>query len=247
MRTKENIMRIIFAVALLACASAAGAEETATKSFSAAGIEALKIDTAAGNIKVKAGNARIAVEVTRFDPELCVLTMAPKGKTFVLKAESRSQTGWFRKGCEAGFQVTAPAALRVSADSGAGNLAIAGLTGALTLNTGAGSISLDAVSGEVRANTGAGSIRGTLSSSKADLYTGAGSIDLAWQKSPVEGRIKADTGTGTVRISFPEGTRLEADLSAGIGSTSSQFEDTKGAGLRVSAASGVGSVSLVKS
>lgn len=241
-------MRIIFAVAVLACASWAKASESAmTKSFPAAGIEALDIDTAAGNITVMAGNTGIAVEVTRFDPERCILTMEPKDKTFVLKAETKVRTGWFSKGCEAGFKVTAPAGMRVSANTGAGNLNVSGIKGALALDTGAGSISLDAVSGEVQANTGAGSIRGTLSSTKADLHTGAGSISLAWKKSPAGGLIKADTGTGSVRLSFPAGTRLESDLSTGVGSASNQFGDTKGAGLRVSATSGVGSVSLVKS
>ena len=241
-------MKIIFVAVLLACASGAFASEGAlTKSFPASGIEALKIDTAAGNIAVKAGGPGISVEVTRFDPERCILTMAPLGRTFVLKAESKPQTGWFPMSCEAGFTVTAPAGLRLGADSGAGNLGIAGRDGALTLNTGAGNILLEAVSGAVSANTGAGSIRGTLTSAKAELATGAGAIGLAWEKSPAEGRIKADSGTGTVRISFPEGTKLESDLSTVIGSASNQFGDTKGAGLRVSATSGVGSVSIVKS
>lgn len=241
-------MKIILALAVMACASGAKASEgTLTKSFPAAGVEALKIDTPAGNIGVKAGKGELVVEVTRFDPERCFLTMEPQGKTFVLKAESKPRSGWFSRGCEAGFQVTAPATARVSADSGAGSLSMAGLKGALTLNTGAGSITLDGVSGVVQANTGAGSIRGTLSSANADVYTGAGSIGLAWPKSPVNGRIKADTGTGSVRISFPQGTRLEADLSTGVGSTRNELGDEKGAALRVTAASGVGSVSLVKS
>lgn len=239
-------MRII-AIVLLACATRVKAEEATMKTFPAAGIEALKIDTAAGNIAVKAGSAAIEVEVRDFNPERCALTMAPKGGTLILKAENKSRTGWFRKGCEAGFKVTAPAELRVSAAAGAGSLSAAGMKGALALSTGAGSISLDGVSGDVRADTGAGGIAGTLASSVADVHTGAGSISLSWVKSPAVGRVKADSGTGSVRISFPEGTRLEADLSAGIGSVSSQFGDTKGAGLRVSATSGVGSVTIVKS
>lgn len=241
-------MKIILALAVLSCATGAKASESAlTKSFPSSGIEALKLDTAAGNITVKAGGDAIAVEVTRFDPDLCVLTMAPQGKTFVLKAESKPQQGWFPMSCAAGFTVTAPASLRVNADSGAGNLALAGLDGALTLNTGAGNILFESVSGAVSANTGAGSIRGTLTSTEADMATGAGAIGLAWGKSPAEGRIKADAGSGTVRISFPEGTKLESDLSTVIGSASNDFGDTKGAGLRVTATSGVGSVSIVKS
>lgn len=239
-------MRII-AIVLLACATWVKAEEATMKTFPAAGIEALKIDTAAGNITIKAGNGGIEVEATDYDPELCSLTMEPKGGTLHLKAETRSARRFWRKGCKAGFKVTTPAGLRVSAAAGAGSLSAAGMKGALALSTGAGSISLDGVSGDVRADTGAGGIAGTLTSSVADVHTGAGSISLSWEKSPAAGRIKAGSGTGSVRISFPEGTRLEADLSAGIGSVTSQFGDTKGAGLRVSATSGVGSVAIVKS
>jgi hypothetical protein len=66
MRTRENIMRIILAAAMLACASGASASE--------------------GDIAVEVSSAGIAVEMTQFDPELCVLTLAPKGNIFVLKS-----------------------------------------------------------------------------------------------------------------------------------------------------------------
>jgi hypothetical protein len=109
MRTKENIMRIVFAAAMLACASGANASED--------------------GLTVEAGSAGIAVEMTRFDPELCVLTLAPKGKTFVLKAQSKSPTGWFRKGCEASFKVAAPAGPPVRVETGAGSTLFDGLSG----------------------------------------------------------------------------------------------------------------------
>jgi hypothetical protein len=101
-------MKSIFAAALLACATGAGAAEI-TKTLSSAGIKILSVDTDAGNVEITAGGEGIEVEVTRFDPARCALTMAPKGATMVLKAETRARTGFFRKGCEAGFKVTAPA------------------------------------------------------------------------------------------------------------------------------------------
>ena len=222
-------MRIILALAALACASQARAAESTRMAFPAAGIAALAIEAPAGNIAVEAGSGEIAVEVTRFDPERCTLTMAPKDGTLLLKVETKSRTGIFRRGCEAGFKVTAPAALPVKVE------------------TGAGSILFDGLSGRVQANTGAGSIRGTLTSSKADVSTGAGSIDLSWKKSPAAGLIKADTGAGSIRFAFPAGTIIEANLSTGIGSLTNQLGDTKGAPLRVTASSGVGSVTIVKS
>jgi hypothetical protein len=102
-------MRILFAAAMLACASGANASED--------------------GITVEAGGAGISVEMTRFDPELCVLTLAPKGKTFVLKAQSKPPTGWFRRGCEAGFKAAPPAPPPVKVEAGGGSTLFDGLSG----------------------------------------------------------------------------------------------------------------------
>lgn len=102
-------MRIIFAAAMLACASGAYASE--------------------GGLAAEAAGAGIAVEITRFDPEVCVLTLAPKGKTFVLKAQSKTPAGWFRKGCEASFKMAAPVPPPVKADAGPGSISFDGRSG----------------------------------------------------------------------------------------------------------------------
>lgn len=234
------------AIAALACASWAGAAEPAAKTFPAAGLTTLSVETAGGGIVVEAGGDRVEVTVKDNDPKLCAVTMEPKGGVLTLKAEDKSRSWWRRKGCEASFKVKAPAGLRVNADAGAGDIRVAGIRGALSLGTGAGSIALDGVFGEIRARTGAGDVTGALSSGRAEISTGAGSIELAWKGSPAQGLVKASAGTGSVRLAFPEGTKLDAELSAGIGSTSNAFGDAKGAGLRVTAASGIGSVTLSK-
>jgi hypothetical protein len=115
-------MRIIFAAAMLACASGANASES--------------------DITVEAGGAGIAVELTRFDPELCVLTLMPKGKTFVLKAQSKTPAGWFRKGCEALFKVPAPAPPPVKVDASAGSTLFDGLSGRIQAHAEAGNSAL---------------------------------------------------------------------------------------------------------
>ena len=111
-------MRIIFAAAMLACASGANASE--------------------GDITVEAGGAAIAVEMTRFDPELCVLTLAPKGNTFVLKARSKTPTGWFRKSYEASFKVAPPVPPPVKVDASAGSTLFDGLSGRIQAHAEAG-------------------------------------------------------------------------------------------------------------
>ena len=113
MRTRENIMKIIFAAAVLACATGAIAAEGVTT-----------------RPLPKNSDAGTAVEVTRFDPERCALTMESKDKTLVLRAETKP-TG--SKSCEASFKISAP---RAGSDSDAGDIV------------------LDAVRGDARAGAG---------------------------------------------------------------------------------------------
>lgn len=220
-------MRIVLAAAALACAS--GAWARGTRSFPAAGISALKVETEAGNVEVTAGVGDVEVEATHVDAGRCRLTMEAKDGTVVLKAETRSRTGMLRRGCEAGFKVTVPAATRVAVETGAGNVTASGIAGAATLSTGAGRID------------------GSLASSDASAYAGAGSIRLSWTERPAAGRITAETGAGSIEVALPADTRIEADLSTGVGSLRNELGDTRGAPLRVRASSGVGRVAVVKS
>lgn len=102
-------MRIILAVTAFVCAVGASASE--------------------GDITVEAGSAGVAVEMTKFDPELCVLTLAPKGKTFVLKTRDRFPMGWSRKACEARFKAAAPIPPPVKVDAGRGSVSFDGFSG----------------------------------------------------------------------------------------------------------------------
>lgn len=221
-------MRIILAAAALSCAVGARAVETA-REFPAAGLSGLSVEVSAGEVEIEAGTGGVRAEATHVDSERCRLTMAPKDGVLILKAETKARTGVFRKGCEAGFKVSAPAGLRVSVDSGAG------------------SITLKGVAGEVKAQTGAGSIAGTLRSAAADVRTGAGSIALTWTVSPAAGVIKAASGAGSVEVALPAGTKIDADLSTGVGSLRNELGNDPGAPLRVRASSGVGRVAVVKS
>ncbi|MBI2788147.1 MAG: hypothetical protein HYX59_05640 [Elusimicrobia bacterium] len=102
-------MRTVLAIAALAWAAGANASE--------------------GGITVEAGGAGISMEVTRFDPERCVLVLEPKGNAFVLKAQSKFPAAWFRKGCEARLKAAAPVPSPVRADARAGSALFDGLSG----------------------------------------------------------------------------------------------------------------------
>lgn len=123
MRNGENIMRFI-AIVLLTCVASARAADSTKVALPAA------------------GNGEIAVEVTNFDPERCLLTMAPKDGVLVLNVATKAKTGFFRKGCEAGFKVTAPAAPPAKVEAGARSTLFDGLSGRVQEQTEAGNASL---------------------------------------------------------------------------------------------------------
>jgi len=103
----------ILAIVFLVCASWAKAAEGAPAKLLPA-----------------ARDAGTAVEVNRFDPERCALTMEAKDKTLVLRAETKP-TG--SKSCEASFKIAGPVA---SPAEGAGDIVLDAVRGDITAGTG---------------------------------------------------------------------------------------------------------------
>jgi hypothetical protein len=114
------------------------------------------------------------------------------------------------------YEIMTPTSTMLVAESGSGDLQLAGISGTVRAHTGSGSISanklgagsrLESGSGSIEANslqgpttlqTGSGSIRAQLSSAgDVSAGTGSGSIHL----DNVQGAAKADTGSGSIEIS----------------------------------------------
>lgn len=107
-----------FAILLLACLSGANAAGTTLPRSS-----------------TKAREALIAVKVTRFDPELCTVILEPKGKTFVLRAETKSGA-LLPTSCQAGFRIVPTTTTRLRADSGASDIPPNGVRGSVAAGAG---------------------------------------------------------------------------------------------------------------
>ena len=121
--------------ALLAAGTAGYCTQSDVKTFPAAGLKSLSVDTSAGNIRVD-GGAKDAVraEVISDDLSKCEITMKVEGSELVLKAEDSKELkskgeGFSGSGCGAGFKVSSPSALFVKADTGAGDIAVSGMSG----------------------------------------------------------------------------------------------------------------------
>lgn len=254
-------------LALAVCTPlAAAASEVEVKLFPAAALERMEIyaETGAINVKTSTGT-QVRVEITDNDPRKCAITSKVDGKKLVLRAEQIKKSRFFSSSgdnCKAAFTVYAPAALPVSAESGAGALDVSGRSGETSLKSGVGSVSVHAVSGGLDIKTGVGSVTGDAcggnlridaETGSVDLTglcgplrveTGVGTVALEWKKAPEKGEVRVKTETGKISLTFPAGTSLSANLKTGVGSIKNEFKD-KG-GLSVYAKSGVGSISVVK-
>lgn len=232
--------------AALPC-SVVNAAEGVRKTFPAAGVKMIRIQTESGDIEVQGtGRQDAQVEVTKMDPERCAVTMEARGDALVLEIRSLSRWFWKSSGCQAGFKVQAPASLGLEASSGAGDIKASGLQGALILKDGSGDIRFDGVAGEVSAKSGSGNVEGTLRSSRVSIMTGSGDLKLRWTQAPGEGDVQVKTGSGDVSLAFPGGAKVRTSILSGVGTVSNELGEASDARLTVSVMSGSGDVAIRK-
>ncbi|HNW42860.1 MAG TPA: DUF4097 family beta strand repeat-containing protein [Elusimicrobiales bacterium] len=245
------------------------------KTFPAAGIQSLRVETGAGDILVEGAPGDIRVEVTGEEPGKCLLTMKAEAGIFLVRAEDdpaaatkrgfwRSLFGGFHgeNGCQAGFKVSAPAALPLSAANGSGEIYISGRDGDVSAGNGSGHIKAEKITGNLdvkngsgglsgagcpkslRARTGSGGITFTGLCGPVNAAAGSGNIELKWTGVPPAGEVSARTGSGDITMVFPPSAAIAAKLDNGSGSIRNDF--VNGGKFPVSAGAGSGNISLLK-
>ena len=111
------------------------------------------------------------------------------------------------------YDITAPKATHLKAESGSGDLKAVGMSGGNRLETGSGSIGGDNLGGDAYLQTGSGDIRINFSSG-GNVTAGAGSGAI--RLTGLKGSLKAETGSGDISIS---GQPLDSwKIEAGSGS-----------------------------
>jgi len=136
------------------------------------------------------------------------------------------------------YELTVPAATRLRAQSGSGNLEIAGIQGpvevqagsggikvtdvggTLRAETGSGTISIEQVKGNVRARAGSGSIRASAIAGGFEGETGSGRVTL---EQTASGSVRVGTGSGSIEL---RGLRGSLDAHAGSGSIEADGDPT---------------------
>jgi hypothetical protein len=101
------------------------------------------------------------------------------------------------------LDITAPAGSRVDVDTGAGEVDIRDISGALDIHSGAGAIDVRGAHGTVRVNLGAGRI----------AYEGAPSGDCRFQ-----------TGAGEIVLRLPDDPDVRIDVGSGMGAVEVDFD-----------------------
>lgn len=205
----------VFAVAVLAGAGALSAtaytaEGSFERSLRVTGPVELDIETRAGSITVRAGEAgRVRVRgiirartgsgVTRREAEEKVRRLEAEppieqeGNVIRIgNAEERD----LRQNVSISYELLVPEETRVRARTGSGSQSIEGIRGPVEVETGSGSIKISEVGGEVRAQTGSGRIELDSVNGAVTARTGSGSI----RATGIAGGFVASTGSGNVEL-----------------------------------------------
>jgi hypothetical protein len=106
--------------------------------------------------------------------------------------------------CNRNYDLYLPAEVSLSVDTGAGNIAVTGINGALALSTGQGNVTVTDARGTIRAVSGQGNVTGVaLRVQSASFDSGQGNVSLSFI-TPIK-RVKASSGQGNVSIQLPHG------------------------------------------
>jgi hypothetical protein len=218
---------------LLIAAGTARAEpptQTMTKTFDAAALTTLSVENDRGDTAVEAeGGATITVVATlREWSDKCELTFTPDGKTLKIVADNDS--GFFsRQRCTADLKITAPAALRLDARSGSGDVTVAKLSGPLDIRVGSGDLKMR-----------------ELATDAVDARVGSGDIEITFAAAPAKGDVSLQAGSGDVIVKLPAGTAVNAELKTGSGEVSNELDNIRSAPFTVHARSGSGDLRVAK-
>lgn len=118
--------------------------------------------------------------------------------------------------CAVRLVIHVPATMAVDVSTGVGSIRVSGLSGALHLAVTSGSIAMTDVTGPVWASAGSGSVTGSgLRPETLETVIGSGSLRLGLTALPRDFNVAI--GSGSARITVPEGARLRVLGDAGSG------------------------------
>lgn len=240
-------MKKLLLVTLIAAQSAVAFAQKSdepymTKTFSAASVKNVEVETSGGSISVTGGTgeARVEVyisgnngniskeEIERRLAESYKLSVEMDGSTIEAKAKTKANNINWKKSLSISFKVYVPKNTGTELATSGGSIKLASLIGKQKFATSGGSLKIEDVSGNIDGATSGGSISITNSSDDINLSTSGGSIEAincngsinlstsggSLKLQDLKGHIKAGTSGGSVNGSNIEGA-LSANTSGG--------------------------------
>ncbi|MDA2914318.1 DUF4097 domain-containing protein [Acidobacteriia bacterium AH_259_A11_L15] len=213
------------------------AEGSFERTLTVTGPVKLEVQTGSGDISVRAGEpgqvivrGQIRARGTDAEEKIEQLEANPPikqdGNTIrVGPIQDRN----LRRNVSISYELIVPVDTRLEADTGSGDLTIAGIRGPVSADTGSGSIQLSNLGGNVTADTGSGDIELRTIEGNVSADTGSGSI----RASGVAGAFSGDTGSGNVRLE----QTAPGPVNVNIGSGSVELSGVRGP-VKVSTGSG---------
>jgi len=194
---------------LISCIFAFAQDKTISKSFS--NIKNIRLSTGSGDINLKkatGSDVKLTLKYSYADDEFTPVIEESSGR-LILKEE-------FSRGSHSGrssWSLEVPDNLRISintgsgdltidnistdikSNSGSGNVMLTGVSGVLDFNTGSGDLELEAVGGDVSINVGSGTIRATNGTGNYSFNAGSGNIRVGQLK----GDFSMNVGSGSIQ------------------------------------------------
>jgi DUF4097 and DUF4098 domain-containing protein YvlB len=178
--------------------------ERSEQTFVVGSAPTLEIESFAGNVTVRAGESGVMrVVATKKAPrisdlERIAVRMSEKDGGVVIKTEKPSVPYNF----SVNLEITTPAGTDVDVQTGAGNVTVCCLSGAVRVKTGAGNFDGEDLTGRI------------------DVHSGTGNID--YQGEP-QGDCRFEVGAGNITLMLPSDLSAEVDVESGMGNVDVGF------------------------
>jgi hypothetical protein len=230
----------LLAPALSFAALIQGDPKTVFQDYTQVALARIEITNPSGNITVTpmtVDKAAITVVKKKFS-ENCKLTIERATVEVVtVKIESS-----YSEECEADISIQAPKTVALEITSGAGDVNISGMEGALKFALGAGNLTSNSSFKNIEGKSGAANIALANLTQSGSLEVGTGNVDLKFLENP-HGSFSVNEGVGKTSLHFPKDSKINASLESALGTVHSDFISNPN-GYNVTLKSGVGDLNI---
>ena len=188
------------------------AQQSIDRSFN--GITRIDLSTASGDCNIVKGGKDVRVELEHtYDSDVFTPVLEQKGDRLTLKEEFKRNN---RSNGYSKWKLTVPDDIKLSFNTGSGNLNAQDIDINITSNSGSGNVIGKKLKGSLTSNSGSGNTELDQFDGELSVNAGSGNVELADSK----GEFSVNLGSGNV-----EGEGNSGEFSVNVGSGDIEMED----------------------